>query len=159
MGQLRTLELVRERRLEKAQRALYGAVLAQKKAQEEFTSAKAILADFVERLPGIVEVLFRPVMNKPTDVPVIGEILQEELQLTKKVAQLEKEVLTKQTSLEAANAQVEAARAALMACERKKLALDELVKQDNVVQYRTAQKQLGKVLDEFSGNRYVAKMC
>jgi flagellar biosynthesis chaperone FliJ len=157
MDQLRSLARLRENRLSKAQRVLYQSIQVQNQREEQLRDAQKELEDYQQKLPSLIEALFKPIMGQKVDKTKISLVLEEEQQLNAKVGEFEKAVQEAQKGLDAAKQQVIEDRAYALIVERKKMAIDELIKEEDKRDKLVGERLLTKVLDEFAGNRFVTR--
>lgn len=150
---------LRKMRLDNAQIALTQAIAEVQLGEQKLAYAQEEYDTYVRELPAKVDALYEKIMGKKVDTIQIGEVLQEQALLAKRVPELGQVVKACEQQLEQAKAKVIEARAQLALCERKQMGLQELIKVRKKQQSRLDNQRDARVLDEFSTNQFVAKMC
>lgn len=157
MGTLLALSQLRQKRYENAQMGVFIAHRDVQEKQEAMNGARDALLGYEKRLPVLVEELYRPVLGKKLDVATVQEKLGQEIKLTQKKEDFKKAVQKAEEALTQAQGALEEAKAYLLQCEKKNLALDELIKLDKQTNKIREERLLGKVIDELSTHQYIMK--
>lgn len=158
MSDLRALweiEGIWVRRVERAEDALRQAQARQRRATQALEDARAALADYVKRLPGLIEQLYADCIGHLVSRQFVQDKTHDEGQLRARVAEFKAEVTEAEKALQAAIEAVKQAQAALNK-ERVKLdAMRDLIKDERKKIAAAEDRTLAKALDDLSGAKFV----
>lgn len=152
---LREIEGIWVRRLQRAEEALREAQARQRRAAQALEDAKAALADYQQRLPGLIEQLYADCIGHLVSRQFVQDKTHDEGQLRARVAEFRAEVTEAEKTLEAAIEAVKQAQAALNK-ERVKLdAMRDLIKDERKKLAVAESRSLAKALDDLAGAKFV----
>lgn len=157
MGTLLALNRLRQKRYDDAQTRVYSAHRTVVEKQQSVADAKEALETYVKRLPQLIEALYRPILGTKSDVGTVQEKLGEEIRLTQKKTEFEEKVTQSEKAVQEAQSALAEAKAYLMQCEKKNLAIQELVGLEERAERRQEERLLGKAIDELSTHQYIVK--
>jgi DNA repair exonuclease SbcCD ATPase subunit len=152
---LREIEGIWVRRLQRAEEELREAQARQRRAAQALEDAKAALADYQQRLPGLIEQLYADCIGHLVSRQFVQDKTHDEGQLRARVAEFRAEVTEAEKALEAAIEAVKQAQAALNK-ERVKLdAMRDLIKDERKKLAVAESRSLAKALDDLAGAKFV----
>lgn len=152
---LREIEGIWVRRLERAEDALRQAQARQRHATQALQDAKAALADYLKRLPGLIEQLYADCIGFLVSREFVQDKTHDEGKLRARVAEFRASVTEAEKELQAAIEAVKQAQAALNK-ERVKLdAMRDLIKDERKKISVAQERVLAKALDDLAGAKFV----
>ena len=155
---LREVEGIWQRRTERAEEALRQAQLREQAARTALEQARVTLAQYIERLPGLIEQLYADCIGFEVTPQLVQDKAFDEGKLRARVAELRAEVTDAEKELEAAMEGVREAQRVLNK-ERVKLeAMQDLIKQEKIKIAVAEGRTLAKTLDDLSGSKYTRQM-
>ena len=152
---LKEIEGIWARRLERAEENLRLAQARQQRATRALQDAKAALADYLKRLPGLIEQLYADCIGHLVSREFVQDKSYEEGQLRAKVAEYRGRVTEAEKELQAA---IEAVKNAQLALNRERVKLDamrELIRDERKKMAAAEARGLAKALDDLAGAKFV----
>lgn len=152
---LKEIEGIWVRRLERAEDELRRAQARQARAEQALQAAKEALADYLKRLPGLIEQLYADCIGHLVTRQFVQDKTHEEGQLRAKVADYKGRVTEAEKELQAA---IEAVRDAQAALNRERVRLDvmrDLIKDERKRLAVAEARSLAKTLDDLAGVKFV----
>lgn len=152
---LREIEGIWVRRLARAEDALRQAQNRQRRATQALEDAKAALADYLQRLPGLIEQLYADCIGFLVSREFVQDKTHDEGQLRARVAEFRASVTEAEKELQAAIEAVKQAQAVLNK-ERVKLdAMRDLIKDERKKIALAEDRAQAKALDDLAGAKFV----
>lgn len=152
---LREIEGIWVRRMQRAEDDLRAAQARQRDAAQALENAKAALADYQQRLPGLIEQLYADCIGHLVSREFVQDKTHDEGVLRARVAEFRAEVTEAEKALEAAIEAVKQAQAVLNK-ERVKLdAMRDLIKDERRKIAVAEGRTLAKALDDLAGAKFV----
>ncbi len=152
---LREIEGIWVRRLERAEDALRQAQARQRRATQALDTAKAALADYLQRLPGLIEQLYADCIGYLVSRQFVQDKTHDEGQLRARVAEFKAAVIEAEKELQSAIEAVTQAQAVLNK-ERVKLdAMRDLIKDERKKITLAEDRTQAKALDDLPGAKFV----
>jgi outer membrane protein TolC len=152
---LREIEGIWVRRMERAEDDLRRAQARQRRATQALEDAKAALADYLKRLPGLIEQLYADCIGFLVSREFVQDKTHDEGQLRARVAEFRASVTEAEKELQAAFEAVKQAQAVLNK-ERVKLdAMRDLIKEERKKIAIAEGRTLAKALDDLAGAKFV----
>ena len=158
MSQLKSLKEIEGiwvRRLERAEEDLRQAQSRQRSAAQALDEAREALADYVKRLPGLIEQLYADCIGHLVSRQFVQDKAQEEGQLRARVADFRAKVTEAEKELQAA---VEAVKQAQATLNRERVRLDamrDLIRDERKKIAVAEGRSLAKALDDLAGAKFV----
>jgi DNA repair exonuclease SbcCD ATPase subunit len=152
---LKEIEGIWARRLERAEDELRRAQAGQVRAEQALQAAKEALADYLKRLPGLIEQLYADCIGHLVSRQFVQDKTHEEGQLRAKVADYKGRVTEAEKALQAA---IEAVKEAQAALNRERVRLDvmrDLIKDERKRMAVAEARTLAKALDDLAGVKFV----
>ena len=152
---LREIEGIWVRRMERAEDDLRKAQARQRRATQALEDAKAALADYLKRLPGLIEQLYADCIGFLVSREFVQDKTHDEGLLRARVAEFRAGVTEAEKELQAAIEAVKQAQAVLNK-ERVKLdAIRDLIKEERKKIAVAEGRTLAKALDDLAGAKFV----
>lgn len=158
MRALREVEGIRVKRVSDAEDALRLAQQAQKRAEQVLQEARLALADYLRKLPGLIEQLYADCIGHLVSREFVQDKVYDETRLRAKVEDYKAQVTEAENALEKA---VQAVKDALMQLNRERVKLDalrELIKEERKLIAIAKARSEAKVLDDLAGSKFVRAM-
>lgn len=156
---LREVEGIRIRRVDEAEDALRRAQQRQATAQQVLTEANQALADYRQKLPGLIEQVYADCIDHQISREFLADKVYEETRLRARVEDFKAQVTEAEKALQQAIEAVKAAQQRLNQ-ERVKLdALRELITAERKQIAITLARSEAKVLDELAGAKFVRRQA
>lgn len=152
---LKEIEGIWVRRLERAEEDLRQAQARQRRATQALEDARAALADYVQRLPGLIEQLYADCIGHLVSREFVQDKTHEEGQLRAKVAEFKACVIEAEKELQAA---IEAVQEAQRVLNRERVKLDamrDLIRDERKKIAVAESRSLAKALDDLAGAKFV----
>lgn len=155
---LREVEGIRVRRVDQAEDRLRRAQQRQREAEEALEEARLALADYLQRLPGLIEQVYADCIGHLVSREFVQDRVHEEARLRAKVEDYRGKVAEAEGALQAA---IEAVREAQKSLNRERVKLDamrEMIKEERKLLKLVEARAEAKVLDELAGSKFVRAM-
>jgi flagellar biosynthesis chaperone FliJ len=155
LASLKEIESIWGRRLERAEEALRQAQARQLQAVKALAEARAVLADYLERLPGLIEQLYEDCIGHLVSREFVQDKIHDEGQLRAKVADLRAQVTDAEKELQAA---IEAVKNTQAVLNRERVRLDamrDLIKDERKRLAIAEGRRQAKALDDLAGVKFV----
>jgi flagellar biosynthesis chaperone FliJ len=155
---LREVEGIRFKRVGDAEDALRQAQKAQSRAEQALEEARLALADYLRKLPGLIEQLYADCIGHLVSRAFVQDKVYDETRLRARVEDHKAQVVEAEQALEKAKAAVQAAQQVLHR-ERIKLdALRELIQAERLQLGIAQARKDAKALDDLAGAKFVRAM-
>lgn len=152
---LREIEGIWVRRMQRAEDDLRAAQARQRNATQALEDAKSALADYQQRLPGLIEQLYADCIGHLVSRQFVQDKTHDEGLLRARVAEFRAAVTEAEKALQAAIEAVKQAQAVLNK-ERVKLdAMRDLIKEERKKLAVAESRTLAKALDDLAGAKFV----
>ena len=155
---LREVEGIRVRRVGQAEDRLRRAQQQQREAEEALEEARLALADYLQRLPGLIEQVYVDCIGHLVSREFVQDKVHEEGRLRARVADYRAKVTEAEGALKAA---IQAVREAQEALNRERVKLDamrEMIKEERKLLKLVEARAEAKVLDELASSKFVRAM-
>ena len=152
---LKEIEGIWARRLERAEEDLRQAQARQQRATRALQEAQSALAEYLQRLPGLIEQLYADCIGHLVSREFVQDKSYEEGQLRAKVAEFRGRVTEAEKELQAA---IEAVKNAQLALNRERVKLDAmrgLIRDERKKIAVAEARSLAKALDDLAGAKFV----
>lgn len=157
MDELKTLIGIRTRRLEEAERRVNLAVGALYQAQQEVLQKEQQLADYEQKLPGLVDGIYLQIMGKKADVKTVEEAVLKEKKLYTVREDHVAQVAQAKKVLEEKEIAVTAARQHRQKEENRRDGLVDVKKEADQLKRIENERKEAKILDELATVKFVAQ--
>ena len=148
------IEGIWQRRMEQAEEALRECQRREILANQALEDARLTLANYVERLPGLIEQLYVDCIGHLVSLQFVQDKAHDEAQLRARVAEYRAEVTEAEKALDTAKEAVKTAQAVLNK-ERVKLeAMRDLIKKERIQIAIADGRSLAKTLDDLAGSKF-----
>jgi flagellar biosynthesis chaperone FliJ len=155
---LREIETIRIRRVEQAEDSLRVMQQRLRQAEQALQEAQAALADYLLRLPQLIEQLYADCIQHLISREVLADKIHDEAQLRSRTEDFKAKVTEAEKNLASARQAVADAQQQLNK-ERVKLdALRELIKNERQLVLLGQARAQAKVLDDLAGSQFVRKL-
>lgn len=152
---LREIEGIWVRRMQRAEDDLRATQARQRNATQALEDAKSALADYQQRLPGLIEQLYADCIGHLVSRQFVQDKTHDEGLLRARVAEFRAAVTEAEKALQAAIEAVKQAQAVLNK-ERVKLdAMRDLIKEERKKLAVAESRTLAKALDDLAGAKFV----
>lgn len=152
---LKEIEGIWIRRLERAEEDLRQAQARQRRAVQNLEEAKEALADYLKKLPGLIEQLYADCIGHLVSRQFVQDKTHGEGQLRARVADFRAKVTEAEKELRAAMEAVLKAQA-LLNRERVKLdAMRDLIRDERRKMAAAESRTLAKAMDDLAGSKFV----
>lgn len=155
---LQQIQGIRQRRVETAEDHLRLCQQQQQKANAALEAARHALADYQQRLPGLIEQLYVDCIGHLVSREFVQGKTHEETRLRARVEDFKAKVLEAQRLLEQA---IEAVRQAQITLNKERVKLDalrELIKYEKKKLVLADSRAQAKVLDDLASSKFVRSM-
>jgi flagellar biosynthesis chaperone FliJ len=156
---LREVEGIRIRRVDEAEDGLRRAQQRQAQAERTLTEARQALADYRQKLPGLIEQVYADCIDHQISREFLADKVYEETRLRARVEDFKAQLTEAEKALKQAIEAVQQAQQRLN-MERVKLdALRQLITAERKQIAITLARSEAKVLDELAGAKFVRRQA
>ena len=156
---LREVEGIRVKRVADAEDGLRKAQQAQKEAEQRLEEARIALADYQQRLPGLIEQLYADCIGHLVSREFLQDKTYEETQLRARVEDYKARVTEAEGLLQKA---IQAVKDALIRLNQERVKLDalkELIQAERKKIAIALARAEARVLDDLAGSKFVRAMA